>query len=70
MDNGYYWIRHSEGTTFMALLEAGCWYVPGVREVADIEPFQVISEVEGPRLDKGTTILSPALVVPPLAPLH
>ena len=34
IEPGYYWFRHEEGTTFIALLDScnGRWYVPGVHD--------------------------------------
>lgn len=33
MIDGYYWVRHGgDLTTFIALLENGLWFVPGVEQ--------------------------------------
>jgi hypothetical protein len=51
--DGYYWVRHHgpecDGTTFVALLEDGLWFVPGVGCPVSIEVERIIGKVK--RLD-------------------
>lgn len=44
VENGYYWFRNVEGTTFIALLEGdGLWYLPGIENpVSDLEDHDTL----------------------------
>lgn len=47
---GYYWIRHPpDNSKFVALLEDGWWFVPGVRSNIKIHDTQVMSYIETPK---------------------
>lgn len=55
MQDGYYWARHYEngefdGTTFIALLEEGKWFVCGLEHEVndDFEETQIICPVKRP----------------------
>jgi hypothetical protein len=46
--NEYYWIRHPEGTRFIAKLEANCWYTVGCQWAINVTRDQVICMVKAP----------------------
>ena len=46
--NTYYWLRHPEGTRFIAKLEGDCWYTFGVQWAIAVTRDQVICPVKIP----------------------
>ena len=44
--DGYYWARHSEGTTFIVKLEDGEWFTIGIQDPIDFDPRFIIGEVQ------------------------
>jgi hypothetical protein len=46
--NDYYWIRHADGTRFIAKLENNCWWTMGYGLPIDITRDQVICKVQAP----------------------
>lgn len=53
MEDGYYWcVREQDGTKFVALREAGSWYVPGVRSPVADPSLRLVCPVEDPDYDQ------------------
>lgn len=48
VQNDYYWIRHPEGTRFIAKLENGCWWTVGCQWAINVTRDQVICKVQPP----------------------
>lgn len=46
--NEYYWIRHPEGTRFIAKLENDLWWSVGMQFAVAITRDQVICQVKAP----------------------
>jgi hypothetical protein len=54
LEDGYYWFRdHADGSTFIALLEEGNWYVPGVYQPVNstLQLNQLIGPAPRPNLE-------------------
>ena len=46
--NEYYWLRHSDGTRFIAKLEHDHWWMVGVQWSINVTRDQVICQVKAP----------------------
>lgn len=44
--NTYYWVRHPEGTRFVAKLENDCWWSCGMNFAVNVTRDQVICQVK------------------------
>jgi hypothetical protein len=48
MQEGYYWARHTDGTTFVVLLEDGDWYCCAVHDAIDFDESTIICKIASP----------------------
>lgn len=48
LDDGYFWVRHPEGTHFVAKHESGQWFACGLRDPIDLDTRQIIGQIKEP----------------------
>jgi hypothetical protein len=51
-EEGYYWARHEDGTTFVVLREGGKWFAPGVHKSIGLSPTQVMERISQPNRER------------------
>jgi hypothetical protein len=49
LEDGYYWARHNDGTTFIVYREDGLWYTVAIGHPIDFDPKQIICAANEPR---------------------